>query len=146
MHKAFGALDEHALEVCGLEIKGAGYRTVPETLFLEWAGIVRKLGKVPTITEYERFKREEPASAGEPLPFMEEGADWDPGVSEEPRAARRMDNVAAHYLQQFRRSRRRRSWTSSHAENLTLKAKIHSGQERLWTSAFYLGGDLRPDE
>src|SRR5215472_6547329 len=54
VQKAFGTY-ERALEVCDLEIRGAGHRVALDTLFLEWAGIVRKMGKVPTITEYEKL-------------------------------------------------------------------------------------------
>lgn len=42
-----------ALRACGLDRQGAGYGVEPKTLFLDWAAIVRKLGKVPTMTEYE---------------------------------------------------------------------------------------------
>jgi HNH endonuclease len=42
-----------ALEACGLERQGIGYEVELKTLFLDWAAIVRKLGKVPTMTEYE---------------------------------------------------------------------------------------------
>jgi Homing endonuclease associated repeat len=41
------------LETCGLERQGAGFKVGMRTLFLEWAGLVRKLGKLPTIREYD---------------------------------------------------------------------------------------------
>jgi hypothetical protein len=40
------------LEACGLERGGAGFRVSMRTLFADWAELVRKLGKVPTIMEY----------------------------------------------------------------------------------------------
>jgi hypothetical protein len=40
------------LEACGLEREGAGFRVSMQTLFVDWAELVRKLGKVPTIMEY----------------------------------------------------------------------------------------------
>lgn len=40
------------LEACGLAREGAGFRVNMRTLFVDWAELVRKLGKVPTITEY----------------------------------------------------------------------------------------------
>lgn len=40
------------LEACGLERGGAGFRVSMPTLFVDWAELVRKLGKVPTIMEY----------------------------------------------------------------------------------------------
>src|SRR5215470_11365152 len=42
-----------ALQACGLERSGCGYYVSMETLFKEWAGTVRRLGKVPTIAEFE---------------------------------------------------------------------------------------------
>jgi len=41
-----------ALEACGLERHGCGYRVEMKNLFLDWAAIVRKLGKVPSMLEY----------------------------------------------------------------------------------------------
>jgi hypothetical protein len=41
------------LETCGLERQGAGFRVGMRTLFLDWAGLARKLGKLPTIREYD---------------------------------------------------------------------------------------------
>ena len=42
-----------ALEACGLARTGAGYLVSENTLFLEWAKVVRKLGKIPTGGEWE---------------------------------------------------------------------------------------------
>jgi hypothetical protein len=42
-----------ALEACGLERHGTGYKVNLESLFPDWAGVVRRLEKVPTIAEYE---------------------------------------------------------------------------------------------
>lgn len=42
-----------ALQACGLEKSGCGYYVSMETLFKEWAGMVRSLGKIPTIAEFE---------------------------------------------------------------------------------------------
>jgi len=50
---AFGTYTE-ALRACGLERRGAGYEVSQRVLFLDWAGLARKLGKVPTITDYEQ--------------------------------------------------------------------------------------------
>lgn len=41
-----------ALEACGLERQGT-YRLPVKLLFLDWAAVVRKLGKAPTIAEYD---------------------------------------------------------------------------------------------
>jgi hypothetical protein len=40
------------LEACGLAREGAGFRVSMRTLFVDWAELVRKLGKIPTIMEY----------------------------------------------------------------------------------------------
>jgi Homing endonuclease associated repeat len=42
-----------ALEACGLERHGCGYKVDMRNLFLDWAAIVRKLGKVPSMLDYE---------------------------------------------------------------------------------------------
>jgi Homing endonuclease associated repeat len=42
-----------ALSECGLERKGPGYETDAKALFLDWAALVRRLEKVPTMAEYE---------------------------------------------------------------------------------------------
>ncbi|HEY3767904.1 MAG TPA: hypothetical protein VGN44_04455 [Candidatus Angelobacter sp.] len=44
---------EEALCACGLNPKGPGYALSEMALFLDWAGLVRKMGKLPTMTEYE---------------------------------------------------------------------------------------------
>jgi Homing endonuclease associated repeat len=53
LRMSFGTYTE-ALRACGLERRGAGYEVGQKALFLDWAGLVRKLGKVPTITDYEQ--------------------------------------------------------------------------------------------
>ena len=42
-----------ALHECGLHTTGPGYEVAVTELFKDWAGVVRKLGKLPTIAEYE---------------------------------------------------------------------------------------------
>ena len=126
VQKAFGTY-ERALEVCGFEIKGAGHRVPVDTLFLEWAGIVRKTGKIPTITEYEKL-------SGRSLrPMMSRFRSWSKvpvGVLEylKSQALEGEWRDVAHIICSSPKSKRRRSWTSSHAENLILKAKVHAGQ------------------
>jgi hypothetical protein len=41
------------LEICGLERQGAGFKIGMKTLFLEWAELARKMGKLPTLRDYE---------------------------------------------------------------------------------------------
>jgi hypothetical protein len=42
-----------ALELCGLERTGPGYQTELRGLFLDWAGVARSLGRLPTMGDYE---------------------------------------------------------------------------------------------
>ncbi|HEY2361062.1 MAG TPA: hypothetical protein VGK36_08100 [Candidatus Angelobacter sp.] len=51
IRKRFGTY-RALLEACGLERHGSGYEVKLESLFLDWAGVVRMLGKVPSMTEY----------------------------------------------------------------------------------------------
>jgi hypothetical protein len=43
------------LEACGLERHGPGYAVGREALFLDWAGLARRLGRVPSGREFEVF-------------------------------------------------------------------------------------------
>jgi len=43
----------NALNQCGLQRTGPGYEVDAKILFQDWAGLVRKLGKLPTMAEYE---------------------------------------------------------------------------------------------
>jgi len=52
IEKLFGKYS-YALEACGMERRGSGYRVSMRKLFLEWAELVRKLGRVPNSTEWE---------------------------------------------------------------------------------------------
>ena len=52
LRKTFGSY-RRLLFASGLERQGCGYLVTMESLFLDWAETTRKLGKVPTITEYE---------------------------------------------------------------------------------------------
>jgi hypothetical protein len=42
-----------ALEACGLERSGHGYKVSAKALFADWIGLVRELKKVPSLNEYE---------------------------------------------------------------------------------------------
>ena len=46
-----------ALAAAGLEASGPGFGQQESTLLLDWAGAVRKLGKIPSVYEYERVGR-----------------------------------------------------------------------------------------
>lgn len=51
VRKNFGTY-ARALEECGLKRQGRGHALTAETLFTDWAGIVRKLKKIPNTSEY----------------------------------------------------------------------------------------------
>ena len=42
------------IEACGLEPMGSGRKVEMETLFRDWAGVARALGRIPTLVEYEK--------------------------------------------------------------------------------------------
>ena len=44
----------HALRACKLEKSGGGWKIPMEALFQDWAMVVRALGKLPSVTEYEQ--------------------------------------------------------------------------------------------
>ncbi len=46
-----------ALEACGLERHGCGYKVEMKDLFLDWARVTRLLGKVPSMLDYELHGR-----------------------------------------------------------------------------------------
>ncbi len=48
---------QRALAECGMMREGPGYRVAEEALFKDWAGLARRLGKVPNINEYDMYSR-----------------------------------------------------------------------------------------
>ncbi|HKD82520.1 MAG TPA: hypothetical protein VKH81_22715 [Candidatus Angelobacter sp.] len=56
IRKTFGN-HTRLLAASGLERQGCGYLVKMESLFADWAATVRKLGKVPTMSEYELHGR-----------------------------------------------------------------------------------------
>jgi hypothetical protein len=56
IHHNFGGYLK-ALRACDLELSGSGCVVELRDLFLEWASMARKLGRVPTITHYDRNSR-----------------------------------------------------------------------------------------
>ena len=44
----------HALRACNLEKSGPGWKVTMEALFQDWAMVVRALGKLPSVNEYEQ--------------------------------------------------------------------------------------------
>ena len=47
----------HALEACGLEGRGIGYRYTMKTLFQNWTAVVREIGRLPSMSEYELYSK-----------------------------------------------------------------------------------------
>jgi hypothetical protein len=46
-----------ALAECGMERRGCGQKVELDALFRDWAGIVRKLGKLPSVAEYQLYSQ-----------------------------------------------------------------------------------------
>lgn len=53
LSKEFGGLNK-ALAAAGLDAVGSGFETAESSLLLDWAAVVRKLGKVPTAQAYDK--------------------------------------------------------------------------------------------
>jgi Homing endonuclease associated repeat len=53
IRKHFGSY-AHALRACNLEKSGGGWKISMEALFQDWAMVVRALGKLPSVSEYEQ--------------------------------------------------------------------------------------------
>ncbi len=53
VRKHFGSY-AHALRACNLEKSGGGWKIKMEALFQDWAMVVRALGKLPSVSEYEQ--------------------------------------------------------------------------------------------
>lgn len=54
LRKSFGTWSS-ALQQAGLKRQGSGYPVPMDQLFRDWGGVVRRLGKIPTVSEYDRF-------------------------------------------------------------------------------------------
>ena len=52
VYRKFGKYQD-ALATCGLERTGPGYQTDLRDVFLDWARLARRLGKLPTMGDYE---------------------------------------------------------------------------------------------
>jgi hypothetical protein len=53
IRKHFGSY-AHALRACNLKKSGGGWKVPMEALFQDWAMVVRALGKLPSVSEYEQ--------------------------------------------------------------------------------------------
>ena len=56
VRKHFGVYAS-ALHACGLQGRGSGYETTMRELFVDWAEVTRKAGRVPTVGDYELHSR-----------------------------------------------------------------------------------------
>jgi hypothetical protein len=56
INRHFGSY-QNALRVCGMEAHGCGYTVSTKKLFEEWALIVREMGQIPSMMEYELRSR-----------------------------------------------------------------------------------------
>jgi hypothetical protein len=69
VRKHFGSY-AHALRACNLEKSGCGWKIPMDTLFKDWAMVVRALGKLPSLSEYEQ------TSAHSPTPLVRRFGTW----------------------------------------------------------------------
>jgi len=116
-----------ALDACGMEALGAGYEVKLRTLFVGWAGVVRELGKVPTMEEYDK------RSKNSVRPLIRRAGSWTRVPLLMMEFAKRegldgefkdvLDIVAAHY--QLARARNR---TSGPTKDMLLRPRIMVGQ------------------
>jgi hypothetical protein len=116
-----------ALNASGMEAMGGGYEVKMKTLFLGWAGVVRELGKVPTMEEYDKRSR------NSVRPLIRRAGSWTrvpllmlefaKGEGLEGEFKDVLDIVATHY--QLVRARNR---TSGPTKDMLLRPKIMVGQ------------------
>jgi hypothetical protein len=59
IRKHFGTYGQ-LLEASGLEVRGSGHMVEMKDLFADWAGIVRRLKKCPTLADYELHSKYSP--------------------------------------------------------------------------------------
>lgn len=52
IERNFGSFRE-AFEAAGLETRGAGYTLTKDQIFDDWARVVRKIGRIPTVVEFQ---------------------------------------------------------------------------------------------
>jgi len=52
IYRTFGNYRK-ALDACALEGRGPGFQIDGKRLFLDWAGVVRRLGRLPAVAEYD---------------------------------------------------------------------------------------------
>jgi hypothetical protein len=126
IRKTFGT-HVKALDACGMEAHGAGYEVKLKTLFLGWAEVVRGLGKVPTMEEYDK------RSKNSVRPLIRRAGSWTRVPLLMMEFAKReglegefedvLDIVAAHF--QLARARNR---TSGPTKDMLLRPKIMVGQ------------------
>jgi hypothetical protein len=85
IRKYFGTYAK-ALDACGMEARGAGYEVTLKTLFLGWAGVVRELGKAPTMEEYDKRSKNRRASVDTASRKLDPRPPADDGVCQTGRA------------------------------------------------------------
>src|SRR5260221_11607940 len=59
VRKHFGTFGQ-LLEASGLEARGSGHMVEMKALFADWAGVVRRLKKCPTLADYELHSKYSP--------------------------------------------------------------------------------------
>ena len=124
--KFFGSYSK-ALEDCDLEPSGPGHRVDMTKLFEEWAGVARKLGKLPTVAEFELHSK---YSASAPIHRFGLWSKVPAGLleyAEENNLTAGWEEVVEMVKKRHRGGIRRAS-TSTTVDALSLKPRIHPGR------------------
>ncbi len=129
MRRLFGSYRE-LLQECGFEALGPGFHITPDELFADWAAVVRKVGRVPSVMQYDKvgkyshraFRTRWNSWHDVPAAMMEHAAQkwpdrqWDDVVE-----------IARKYTEERRlarpRSKKYQKLTSTEAVELTSTAK-----------------------
>jgi hypothetical protein len=126
IRKFFGTYRK-ALDTCGMEVRGAGYEVTLRELFLGWAEVVRGLGKIPTMEEYDK------RSKNSVRPLIRHSGSWTrvPLIMMEFAKKEKiegefedvLDIIATHF--QICKARNK---TSGPSKSMTLRPRIMVGQ------------------
>jgi len=116
-----------ALQECGVEATGMGHRVDMPKLFEEWARVVRKLGRLPTVAEFEIHSK---YSCGVPMKRFAQWSKVPAGMmefAEENGLAAGWEDVIELVRKKYPGGMKRAS-TSTTQDGLSLKPKILPGR------------------
>ena len=79
-----------ALAACGLERHGCGYKIDMHKLFLDWAEVTRKLGKTPSMLDYEMHGEYTTKALVKELRRLNPRASWTAGLCQRGTTGKRL--------------------------------------------------------